>query len=86
MKAFSPSFYRFAPRLLDFASVLFFNLFLLETSNGTARLDPVRYMLVYLLLLQSQFSDYIADMLKFLLARFLQIFWAQVNSEHVEFI
>ena len=50
--------------------------------------EPVlnRYMLVDLLLLQSQFSDYITDMLKFLLTHFLQIFRAQVNSEHVEFI
>ena len=86
MKAFSPSFYRFAPCLLDLPFVLFFHPFLLKTLNCIARLGPVRYMLVDLLLLQSQFSDYIADMLKFLLARFLQIFWAQVNREHVEFI
>ena len=45
MKAFSPPFYRFAPRLLDFSSVLFFHLFLLEIvdlfpSTGLNKIQP----------------------------------------------
>jgi hypothetical protein len=47
MEAFSPSFYRFAPCILDFPSVLFFHLFLLEIldffpSTGLNKLQPPR--------------------------------------------
>jgi hypothetical protein len=48
MKAFSPSFYRFAPCLLGFLYVLFFHLFLLEIldffpSTGPHKLQPHRF-------------------------------------------